>query len=113
MLLEFSSDRAPGPPQSAARLWERSSGPGGVVFVAGVARLTIDNPARWGGALLIVAGIELLNRRRRPATVQEPRRCRSDIPLTASFDVPRDVLTPDQDAQLRMFLDRRGLLPPG
>ena len=35
----------------------------------------------------------------------------STLPLTASFDVPRDVLAPEQDAQLRMFLDRRGLLP--
>ena len=35
----------------------------------------------------------------------------SDSPHTATFDVPRDPLTPDQDSELRAFLTDRGLLP--
>jgi hypothetical protein len=37
----------------------------------------------------------------------------SDSPHTAPFDVPRDTLTPDQDAQFRAFLAGRGLLAAG
>ena len=36
----------------------------------------------------------------------------SDNPHAASFDVPRDALTPDQDGELRAFLTDRGLLRP-
>lgn len=35
----------------------------------------------------------------------------SDSPHTATFDVPRDALTPDQDSEFRAFLTARGLLP--
>lgn len=35
----------------------------------------------------------------------------SDNPHTAAFDVPRDTLTPAQDAELRTLLAGRGLLP--
>jgi hypothetical protein len=36
---------------------------------------------------------------------------RSDSPHTATFDVPRDTLTPAEDAEFRAFLSARGLLP--
>jgi len=35
----------------------------------------------------------------------------SDSPHTATFDVPRDTLTPEQEAQFRSLLTDRGLLP--
>lgn len=35
----------------------------------------------------------------------------SDSPHTATFDVPRETLTPDQDSEFRAFLTARGLLP--
>ncbi|MCU7729072.1 YcxB family protein [Actinoplanes sp. KI2] len=35
----------------------------------------------------------------------------SDNPHTATFDVPREPLTPDQDDEFRAFLTDRGLLP--
>jgi hypothetical protein len=34
----------------------------------------------------------------------------SESPHTATFDVPRDTLTPDQDSEFRAFLTDRGLL---
>lgn len=36
----------------------------------------------------------------------------SNSPHTATFDVPRDVLTPEQDAVLRAFMIDRGLIEP-
>jgi hypothetical protein len=37
----------------------------------------------------------------------------TDSPHTATFDVPRDTLTPTQDTEFRAFLSTRGLLPTG
>jgi hypothetical protein len=34
----------------------------------------------------------------------------SGCPHTATFDVPRDTRTPDQDSELRTFLTDHGLL---
>ena len=150
MLLEFSSNRPPGP-APAGRRWQRSYWPGGATIVAGLALYPAggEGTAVLGQLVAVVGCCVLGNaviarRRLTAATDRESRqwtidddglRCgdrlgsvywswirvhrvveHPDVYLLfqgagASFDIPRDPLTADQDRELRAFLAGRGLLP--